>query len=309
MTTAGTDCPLVFCADQSAIQALTVLVYSILSGTPDRQHLVVLADRWTKDDRRLFSSMVAVFRTAQGESHNLELIDTDIKSMLLRLGCRLPEYHGSYACYLKLLVPDLLASSDFERIVLLDCDMLCCGNISELTRQAGEITLWGAVQEISEAAAANPLIIACSINTGTLLWHLPRLREMNFTKKALAFAREHADALHCPAAEIIGNVLPADELYTLEARFNEFHSDHIAIKQALLLHFAGEEKPWHAHSRWRLRRVYWTAYHISAAALFRGITITPRRRRLLIRLLASLRGLFNFCLSCRELIVGRRPAA
>lgn len=308
MTTADTTtyCPLVFCADQTAIPALTVLVYSILSNSRQKQHLVVLADRWTADERRLFASMTAVFRTAGGEIYPLELIETDIKSMLHRRHCELPAFRGSYACYLKLFVPELLASFNFARIALLDCDMLCCGDITELTEKARDITLWGAVQDSAQAAGSDPLISACSINTGTLLLDLPRLRELNFTQKALDFARTHSGQLHSPAAEIIGNVLPSAELYLLESRFNEIRTARSAVRQALLLHFSGAEKPWHKHARWRRRRVYWTVWNICTSAFFKGIFITPFWRNLLIRLLCALRGLFNFSVSCRELIVGRR---
>lgn len=305
-------CPIVFCAGSSALPSLQVLLYSICANNKGSFVFYLIADKLRPGELSRFKHFVQLLKTRDRGYCTLQVIETDSRSMLSRLECTLPDYHGSAAPYLKIFLPDILkevrdpSGRELSQVIVLDCDMLCRGSLDELFAAAQQVDFAGAVQDKLALQRDFLLLTPQYFNPGMLVLNLKALQDFNFTEKALDIARNNLEQLQNPPADILCNALLDVDITLLPERFNEYRPSKGEVKKAVLLHYVGAGKPWHRHMRWRLKKVYWLTYAFCTWALRHGVQSGRFGRSVIFRLLSLLRGFFNLYLSLKELIVGKR---
>jgi lipopolysaccharide biosynthesis glycosyltransferase len=186
----------------------------------------------------------------------------------------LPERRGSRAFYAKLLIPEALP--EIDAIVHLDVDVLCFLGIEAVRPPAGEDTFllagvrdfFGVIErdcpwldQVPKAERRLPYI-----NSGVMWMNLRRLREMNFTEKAIA-ART---AVHKArfADQAVFNFLCRNKIHLLSDAIN--YRTQIGATGPLCagdldlnIHYISPSKPWlgpPSTSTWLAHNLWHQAY-------------------------------------------------
>jgi lipopolysaccharide biosynthesis glycosyltransferase len=166
----------------------------------------------------------------------------------------------SNAAYYRLLLPDLVPES-VERMLWLDADLICTGDLSELWHTDLGDALLAAVYDPScatvSAAGGIPAyepekyrleFWSDYFNSGVLLMDLARCREADISGKSLAYIREHAAKLRFAVQDAM-NLAVDDRWKRLDIRWNDvditgYEKRTDADRDPRILHFAGRRKPW-----------------------------------------------------------------
>jgi lipopolysaccharide biosynthesis glycosyltransferase len=178
----------------------------------------------------------------------------------------------SSAAHYRLLLPELLPAA-VERVLYLDCDLICTGRLAPLWRTDLRGELLGAVRDpgaptISAAlglpgfrtGARRLKFWSDYFNSGVLLMDLQRCRTENLTATMLTYVQDSATRLRFVDQDAL-NFAVDDRWLRLERRWNDmimgqhldaqveafFHGYQRGRDAAVepgILHFAGAEKPW-----------------------------------------------------------------
>lgn len=160
---------------------------------------------------------------------------------------------------------------DMERILYLDADMICTGNIEELYNLDFDDKIWVAapdngIQEKDLNRLGLPLDYKY-INSGMLLINLKKLRA-NYTERFIVEKiRENKDILIYPDQDFVNKIFK-DEIKVVSTKYNLIAKD-VRYKdldeKPLIIHYAGSTKPWHDDvSRFEIEYIepYYTAMRI-----------------------------------------------
>lgn len=160
---------------------------------------------------------------------------------------------------------------DMERILYLDADMICTGDIEELYNIDFDDKIWVAapdngIQEKDLNRLGLPLDYKY-INSGMLLINLKKLRA-NYTERFIVEKiRENKDILIYPDQDFVNKIFK-DEIKVVSTKYNLIAKD-VRYKdldeKPLIIHYAGSTKPWHDDvSRFEIEYIepYYTAMRI-----------------------------------------------
>lgn len=160
---------------------------------------------------------------------------------------------------------------DMERILYLDADMICTGDIEELYNLDFDDKIWVAapdngIQEKDLNRLGLPLDYKY-INSGMLLINLKKLRT-NYTERFIVEKiRENKDILIYPDQDFVNKIFK-DEIKVVSTKYNLIAKD-VRYKdldeKPLIIHYAGSTKPWHDDvSRFEIEYIepYYTAMRI-----------------------------------------------
>lgn len=160
---------------------------------------------------------------------------------------------------------------DMERILYLDADMICTGDIEELYNLDFDDKIWVAapdngIQEKDLNRLGLPLDYKY-INSGMLLINLKELRA-NYTERFIVEKiRENKDILIYPDQDFVNKIFK-DEIKVVSTKYNLIAKD-VRYKdldeKPLIIHYAGSTKPWHDDvSRFEIEYIepYYTAMRI-----------------------------------------------
>ena len=160
---------------------------------------------------------------------------------------------------------------DMERILYLDADMICTGDIEELYNLDFDDKIWVAapdngIQEKDLNRLGLPLDYKY-INSGMLLINLKKLRA-NYTERFIVEKiRENKDILIYPDQDFVNKIFK-DEIKVVSTKYNLIAKD-VRYKdldeKPLIIHYAGSTKPWHDDvSRFEIEYIepYYTAMRI-----------------------------------------------
>jgi len=165
----------------------------------------------------------------------------------------------SSAAHYRLLLPELMPPS-VERILYLDCDVLCTGSLAPLWRTDLRGELLGAVRDPGaptiSAAGGLPGFRAGAgrlrfwsdyFNSGVLLMDLARCREEDLTTTMLNYLQDNSTRLRFVDQDAL-NFAADDRWLRLERRWNDliygYERGRDGAVEPGILHFAGAEKPW-----------------------------------------------------------------
>ncbi len=300
---------LVFCADQRCAPHAAVLLYSILLKSSVPLDIYFISAGCSDAVKVQLNALTSLYTKLRNLEFKLEIIEADVDEFLDSSGLKASYFDKPSARLLKMFLPDILADKGLRQVLYLDADMLCRGDIAELTAAVENVTTLAGVSEPEGLVRDYKLLTAPYLNAGVLGLNLEYLSKAGFSEKCADFIKfNFKDLSDAPEQDVINNVLSALEVepVLLPQRFNEIRTEDKAIKSALLLHYSGNLKPWEKQTRWRLKNIYWQAMCTSYVSLLRGMPMGPFMRGAVFQLYASLRGVINLYLSLKELIVGRK---
>jgi lipopolysaccharide biosynthesis glycosyltransferase len=173
--------------------------------------------------------------------------------------------HFTRAAYARLLAFDALG--EIDRLIYLDCDMICLADIRALWKLPLKGKVLGAVLDPhatflndGHTEALGLASGTTQFNSGVLLVDLALWRQRGLTATCLRFIREHPAAIRWVDQDVLNAVAqPWERLpspWNVQTHFmrpvffprlqQQFPQDFAAVQTPNIVHFNDPEKPWHA---------------------------------------------------------------
>ncbi|MEG0267758.1 MAG: glycosyltransferase family 8 protein [Carnobacterium sp.] len=188
--------------------------------------------------------------------------------------------------YYRISIPNLLTTID--RVIYLDCDMICLENIQDIWELDLGDNLLAAVEDSGFHNRLNTMGINCVsdkyFNSGMMVMDLKKWREEKITEQAFDFIDAFPHLLRFHDQDTLNAILH-DRWLELHPRWNaqtylmleeKKHPTVIgrmkweeARENPAIVHFCGHEKPWHEGSTHPYREVYFTLRNKTAFPLVR----------------------------------------
>lgn len=179
--------------------------------------------------------------------------------------------HFSKANYFRLYIPEFIQA---EKVLYLDSDILVKGDLSELVHMdLGENFIAAVPELISGWHPELPLALKGSyFNSGVMLINTPLWKQKDIAARVIHFSESNPHFVRF--ADQCGlNVCIQDEWVRLPLKFNaqsilfeeEFKANELislqevetTIKQPIIVHYTGSNKPWHMGNKHPYRWQYW----------------------------------------------------
>jgi lipopolysaccharide biosynthesis glycosyltransferase len=148
----------------------------------------------------------------------------------------------------RLLLPKILPSS-IDKVLYLDADTIILSDISPLFYTEMHDSPIGGCLDLVSKENAEKYQISFYINSGVLLFNLSQWREMGFSEKCLAWAKNKgAELLYSDQCVI--NTYFNEKIFVLPPIWNQFiienHNVDVDEINEGILHFISSRKPWQA---------------------------------------------------------------
>ena len=162
--------------------------------------------------------------------------------------------HLNRTAYARLFFSEFVPAS-VERILYLDCDIICTGSLLELWELGSAVHVIGAAQDpwldLDSSLKFSLKIGAESsyVNSGVLLINVTRWREMMAQHSIAKFIEENPSVKHADQDAI--NAVFAGQIDLLDSKWNMMidlpnsGGEQRGMASAALLHYVGGFKPWH----------------------------------------------------------------
>lgn len=245
---------LLFAVNDGFVDQMLTSVYSILENTQDQLDFYVLQKKKlqkTKEIEKFASKTGAKY-------HPVVISDEDFSDFPVT--DRYPE-----TIYYRLLAHKYLPN-DIKRILYLDADVLCINDLSRLYELDFEGNLYAAA---SHSGLTNVKNVINNVrlgaesgesyfNSGVLLMNLEGIRRVVDPQKIVEYVEKNKLNLLLPDQDVLNGLYGQkikkveDELYNYDVRKNpiyeaismgEWDLDWV-IKNTVVLHFCGRDKPW-----------------------------------------------------------------
>lgn len=236
------------------VTPLATLYRSILVNNPANDFaFYIFADQLTAEDKLQLNRLEIDYTNC----HKVAYLSVD-ESLFQQV---VTDERIVKSAYYRIYTADLLP--ELDRILYLDCDLICTSDISELW----QTNLNGKVIAAVEDAGYVPRLAEMGIkaeqpfyfNSGVMLIDLKRWRDENLTSKVMAFINHHPEKLKYHDQDALNAVL-ADKWYYLHPKYNmqsrlirheQVHPlapGEILAEEArqapVLIHYSGRSKPW-----------------------------------------------------------------
>ena len=249
------------------LEHIEELLYSLVNYTDKalKIYLMYVETELNNDDLEYIKKFVEGTNQA-----SVEPVKFDVRALE---GMPVTDNEGAFfgmEAYSRLFCAFKLAE-DMERILYLDADMICTGDIEELYNLDFDDKIWVAapdngIQEKDLNRLGLPLDYKY-INSGMLLINLKKLRT-NYTERFIVEKiRENKDILIYPDQDFVNKIFK-DEIKVVSTKYNLIAKD-VRYKdldeKPLIIHYAGSTKPWHDDvSRFEIEYIepYYTAMRI-----------------------------------------------
>ena len=158
--------------------------------------------------------------------------------------------HFTKAIYYRLLLPSLLTNID--KLIYLDCDVVVNSSLSSLINTEMNNNLCMGVIDVLNIENQNRLHIDKYVNSGVLLIDLKKWRKYNIEKKFIEYINTNIDKIIWGDQDTINAVLNGKIDY-LDSRWNVQLTEYTGgkteyfrnmEKDALIIHFISDKKPW-----------------------------------------------------------------
>ena len=230
-----------FCIDANFAPYLAVSLLSLLENTTSPVSIYIIGNLSEPVKNRL--------RTLESTHASLTFVEHKIQIPQSTLSDR---YHGRLndITYVRYGLGEILP--DVAKVIYLDADILLDGDIKELWDVSLEGQTVGVVEDHSLMAqsreATLDLVSQAYFNAGVMVIDLEKWRKDKTFEKLL---KVHAsrDNWEYNDQDVLNIVLDQKVQY-LDAKFNAqtYSLAHREIIAPLIIHFTGQEKPWHSSS-------------------------------------------------------------
>ncbi len=170
--------------------------------------------------------------------------------------------------YFRLELPLMIP---YSRVLYLDCDMICRGNISDLWNADLHGNVIGAVQDQGYAVTKKRLVDMHThqtdkyFNGGLILFDTKKWNQQHITTKVHKFIQQHGDTLVYQDQDALNAVLDGnwqllDPKYNVQSRLMRREEpnpnpqlDKLARKawqSPVIIHYSGWSKPWVRTGKW-----------------------------------------------------------
>ena len=145
---------------------------------------------------------------------------------------------------------------DIDKVLYLDCDTICRGNLGHVWEQSFEDNAVIAAQERNDSICKKlNLKSKCYFNSGVMLCNLKKWREQNITQKLFECAHKYKSIVEFPDQDILNIVLDHDKkIFAKDSIFLTY--DRTKSNNHIIVHFIGI-KPDSAFCRNRYRKDWW----------------------------------------------------
>ncbi|WP_170126472.1 glycosyltransferase family 8 protein [Leminorella richardii] len=172
----------------------------------------------------------------------------------------------SHAMYYRLLAYDWL-NSEIERVLYLDADVMCAGNLSALFQLDFSGNVAAVVDDFFSTKESSIVRLGSKLkdkqhyfNSGVMLVNLRIWQEESLTEKALNMLLDPALAkeIKYPDQDVL-NIILSERLIFLERKYNTIYTLKAELKDkthkkytsvindsTVLVHYTGVTKPWHS---------------------------------------------------------------
>jgi lipopolysaccharide biosynthesis glycosyltransferase len=255
---------IVFAADEKYLKHLAVAIVSLLENNKNlilNIHLIHNGINQKKLDK--LNRLVAKYNS---KLIFLEIDDNNVKNL----------YTSSYittAAYYRLFVASF---AEDDVAIYLDCDLIVNGSIQEISNIELNGSYLGAVVDpginVSHKIQLGMKESSEYFNSGVMLLNLKRWKQENLTRKIIKFIDEKRDIIKYHDQDglnaiVDGAYVRLPTKYNLQTKFIIKHNKNSeefkslndlsdAIKNPTIIHFTGENKPWHFLSDHPYRKLY-----------------------------------------------------
>lgn len=189
---------------------------------------------------------------------------------------KLPTKNWPYSSYYRLIAFDYIGTYT-EKLLYLDADVVCKGNINELITLSLDKHIFAVVPDIKEMHSKaikrlnEPDLDGVYFNSGVILANIKKWNENNLTSKTISFILENKN-LKYPDQDAL-NILLIKNTYLLPQKFNCIYSikselsdrnhqnyKYIIKEDSILIHYVGTTKPWNKWGEYP-STIYFTNAH------------------------------------------------
>ena len=200
--------------------------------------------------------------------------------------------HFTRAAYARLLAFQEIESCD--RLLYLDCDLICLSNLCDLWNEPLENKVFGAVMDPGatfcfdgHTEALGMPSGAVHFNSGVLIVDLAEWKRQDLTSRSLLYVEKFRDAIRWADQDVLNALvarwqkLPSG--WNVQTNFyrdrltdrlrHYFPDDLAAVRTPKIVHFNDPFKPWHADYYHPLQHVY---QHFSGLSGWSQADAVPR---------------------------------
>ena len=233
-----------FCVDDAFSPHLAVLIYSMASFIDDgysiRCHIIGCVNRENQEKlAQLSSPVVSLFFYSDIPSYTHIPISQVYKGRL------------NSVTYYRFSIPDILCFID--RVLFVDVDMIALEDISSLWNVDLKDKIVGVVSDHVMGLAFDKqrklgIKSGKYFNAGLMLMDLAKWRTNHISKEALDLLVENSGFEHNDQDAL--NIVLENKSIFLDLKWNAQpnHLREMQVKDPALVHFCGQEKPWHVSS-------------------------------------------------------------
>jgi UDP-glucose:(glucosyl)LPS alpha-1,3-glucosyltransferase len=241
----------VFCVDDRYFRFMGATIASLIDNNRGRHFTFhVIATKVSDDNRRRFESL----SQQAGVATHLHLIDASLFSHFEKY--TKSSYYSS-AIFTRLVIPDIVREYT-DRVLYLDADILCVGNVDDLAALDLENDIAAVVPDAEATTvrrvAALRLKHARYFNSGMLYINVPRWIAQGISQQTIDAILADGESFRFPDQDALNVVLDGRARF-VDIRWNylyglvgDLEGNHpklrIAPGEAVFIHFAGSVKPW-----------------------------------------------------------------
>lgn len=252
---------IVFSSDRNFGRPTCITIASILANaaSDDEFYFYVIDSGIDEKDKKDISDLQRI------KSFKIEYLKLDDK-MAAELKVNMNEYNakkcGGIATYARLFIPKLLKHLD--KVIYLDVDILARSSIRALWdvdlqgKYAGVVPDVGTYNDQNFYKAKQRVLTHNQdnpgkkyFNAGVLVLNIKKMNEDNICEKSIAIANEFegirgqkAGWVNLHDQDVLNNVF-GNKVSYLDYRYNYFvQNKPDGIKDAVIVHFTGSDKPW-----------------------------------------------------------------
>lgn len=216
----------------------------------------------------------AALTRAAGPTATVSFLQVDLARAALPISHNATLQYISAAMFLRLLIPDAVPEG-VDRLLYLDCDVLCTDSLAPLLEVDLAGAPLGAVRDVYTRRLVDmgglPGLAgyreldpqATYFNSGVLLIDVPRWKECDVTGRSLDYVARHSHESRFPDQDALNHAVYGNWL-RLPSRYNHMLGGRLEpafggkLSDAALIHSAGPVKPWHpTFPDCARRQLYW----------------------------------------------------
>ena len=206
-------------------------------------HIHIIYDQLLDQDMHRLKQAEQLYRNLT--LHFYQLVSTEGMTFVV------PDGHITQAMYYRYLFAELLPHS-IERIIYLDSDIICQGDILPIWQSDLQGRVLGAVRDWGEEKSCTRIGLTSGryFNSGVLLMDLVKWRESNLTGRLFQWLREVGDTKILWGDQDALNAVIDGEFAELPHEYNRIVINDTVLRatdQDLIVHYIDYVKPWHIY--------------------------------------------------------------